>query len=36
MLEKMLHAGMNVVRLNMNHATHGWIREIFKRIRDAS
>ncbi|HUK84084.1 MAG TPA: pyruvate kinase [Verrucomicrobiae bacterium] len=36
MLGKMIAAGMDVARLNMSHATHGWTRETFDRIRDAA
>ena len=33
MLEKLAHAGMNVVRLNMSHATHESAERIIKSIR---
>src|ERR1700677_3296949 len=36
MLEKMLLAGADVVRINMAHATHGWTRETIRRIRSVS
>jgi len=36
MLEKMLRAGADVVRLNMAHATHEWTRGAIRRIRAVS
>jgi pyruvate kinase len=36
MLVKLMQAGVDVVRLNMAHATHDWTRAIIRRIRDAS
>jgi pyruvate kinase len=36
MLEKMLNAGADVVRINMAHATHDWTRMIIRRIRAVS
>jgi len=33
MLEKMILAGADVVRINMAHATHDWTREMIRRIR---
>jgi pyruvate kinase len=36
MLEKMLAAGADVVRINMAHATHDWTRMIIRRIRAVS
>lgn len=36
MLEKMLRAGIDVVRLNMAHATHDWTRDVIRRIRAVS
>ncbi len=36
MLEKMLRAGVDVVRLNMAHAKHDWTREVIRRIRAVS
>jgi pyruvate kinase len=36
MLEKMLRAGADVVRLNMAHAKHDWTREVIRRIRAVS
>ena len=29
----MIEAGANIFRLNMNHATHDWVRHIVPRIR---
>jgi pyruvate kinase len=36
MLEKMLHAGADIVRLNMAHASHDWTRMVIRRIRAVS
>lgn len=36
MLVQLMRAGVDVVRLNMAHATHDWTRAIIRRIRDAS
>ncbi len=36
MLEKMIRAGADVVRLNMAHARHDWTRDVIKRIRAVS
>jgi pyruvate kinase len=36
MLEKLIRAGADVVRLNMAHATHEWTRRIIRRIRTVS
>src|SRR5476649_450441 len=36
MLEKLIRAGADVVRLNMAHATHEWTRQIIRRIRAVS
>ena len=36
MLEKMLRAGADVVRLNMAHAKHDWTRDVIRRIRTVS
>ncbi len=36
MLERMLNAGADVVRINMAHATHDWTRMIIRRIRSVS
>ncbi|MEK9773516.1 MAG: pyruvate kinase, partial [Opitutae bacterium] len=33
MLESLIMEGVDVMRLNMAHATHDWIRDISKRIR---
>jgi pyruvate kinase len=33
MLEKLIRAGADVVRLNMAHATHDWTRGVIRRIR---
>jgi pyruvate kinase len=33
MLERLILAGADVVRLNMAHGTHEWVRETIKRIR---
>ena len=35
-LEKMLLAGADIVRLNMAHATHDWTRAVIRRIRTLS
>jgi pyruvate kinase len=32
-LEAIIKAGANVVRLNMAHADHDWVREIVERVR---
>jgi pyruvate kinase len=36
MLEKMLRAGADIVRLNMAHAKHDWTRTVIRRIRAVS
>lgn len=36
MLEKLLLGGVDVIRLNMAHATHEWTRQIIRRIRAVS
>ena len=33
MLASLIKEGVDVMRLNMAHATHDWIRDISKRIR---
>ncbi len=33
MLEKLIRAGADVIRLNMAHATHDWTRGVIRRIR---
>ena len=33
MLEKLIHAGVDVCRLNMAHADHEWTRTMIRRIR---
>ena len=35
-LEKLIRAGMNVVRINMSHASHDQVRSIVSSIRDLS
>ena len=36
MLEKLIRGGIDVVRLNMAHASHEWIRTSVRRIREVS
>ena len=36
MLEKMIRAGADIVRLNMAHAKHDWTRLVIRRIRAVS
>jgi pyruvate kinase len=36
MLEKLIRAGADIVRLNMAHATHDWTRMVIRRIRHVS
>jgi pyruvate kinase len=36
MLERMIRAGADIVRLNMAHATHDWTRATIRRVREAS
>ncbi len=36
MLEKLILAGVDVIRLNMAHASHEWIRTSIRRIREVS
>ncbi len=33
LIGNLIEAGMNIVRLNMSHATHDWVRQIVKRVR---
>src|SRR3954468_8845799 len=35
-LEKLILAGLDVMRLNMAHSTSDWVTSLVKRIRDAS
>ena len=32
-LEKLIHAGVDICRINMAHADHTWSREIIHRVR---
>ena len=36
MLEKIIRAGADIVRLNMAHAKHEWTRQVIRRIREVS
>jgi pyruvate kinase len=36
MISKLIAAGVNIVRLNMSHGTHEWVRKIVEHIRAAS
>ncbi|MEO5958871.1 MAG: pyruvate kinase, partial [Opitutaceae bacterium] len=36
MLERLMRGGVDVIRLNMAHATHDWTRLVIRRIRAAS
>src|SRR4051812_13083221 len=36
MLEKLIRAGADIVRLNMAHAKHDWTRQVIRRIRAVS
>lgn len=36
MLGKLLDAGVNVVRLNMSHAKHDWVRRVVRDLREAA
>ncbi|HOG92801.1 MAG TPA: pyruvate kinase [Opitutaceae bacterium] len=36
MLEKLIRAGADVIRLNMAHAKHDWTRAVIKRVREVS
>lgn len=36
MLDALIHAGVDIVRLNMAHASHDWTRQTIRRIRAAS
>jgi len=36
MLEKLIRAGADIVRLNMAHAKHDWTRDVIRRIRAVS
>ncbi len=35
-MEKMIRAGADVVRINMAHATHEWTRKVIRRVREVS
>lgn len=34
MLEQLIHAGVDVCRLNMAHANHAWVRTMIRRVRE--
>ena len=36
MLEQLIRAGTDIIRLNMAHAKHDWTRTVIRRIRDVS
>lgn len=36
MIARLIDAGVNVFRLNMSHASHDWVRTVFRDIRAAS
>lgn len=36
MISELIDAGLNIVRLNMSHAHHDWVRRVVKDIRDAA
>lgn len=36
MISRLIHAGVNVFRLNMSHAPHEWVRRVVQDIRAAS
>ncbi|MDO8541982.1 MAG: pyruvate kinase [Opitutaceae bacterium] len=36
MLEKLIRAGADIIRLNMAHASHDWTRQVIRRIRSVS
>ena len=36
MIGRLIHAGVNLFRLNMSHAPHDWVRRVVKDIRAAS
>ena len=36
MIGKLIDAGMNIVRLNMSHAPHDWVRRVVSNIREAA
>ncbi|MEW6303686.1 MAG: pyruvate kinase [Verrucomicrobiota bacterium] len=36
MIGQLIDAGVNVIRLNMSHAPHDWIRRVVRDIRDAA
>jgi pyruvate kinase len=33
MLEQLIHAGVDICRINMAHADHAWTREIVKNVQ---
>lgn len=33
---KLISAGANIIRLNMSHASHDWVRSVYSRIREAT
>lgn len=35
-IKGLISAGANIMRLNMSHASHDWVREVYNRIRDAA
>lgn len=36
MIGRLIDAGLNIVRLNMSHATHDWVRRVVRDIRELS
>jgi pyruvate kinase len=35
-IAKLIAAGANIIRLNMSHASHEWVRKVYSRVREAA
>jgi pyruvate kinase len=35
-IDRLISAGANIIRLNMSHASHDWVRSVYGRIREAA
>jgi pyruvate kinase len=35
-IARLIAAGANIIRLNMSHASHDWVKQVYQRVRDAA